>query len=221
GTNMQTARVIKVTAGTIILLQTVILWRTGLVAGGSLGSNLAQMCAAGLAVVSCVLAVRRTRGFARRFWSLMATSFLLWTVAQAGWIYSNNLLHQADAAFWVRALFFFYLAPMALALFLPADPVNADSRWTFYLDLAQLVIVVVTAYLYFVIPSLQLRGAPLNEQIRQWGEARNYIILGAFLIRLSLSHASKVRPFRQMATVLALYGGASTLFIHAGTMGGW
>jgi two-component system cell cycle sensor histidine kinase/response regulator CckA len=214
---MGISRAIKAVACTIVVFHILALWRTGTVGGGSLFSNLAQLAAAVLAVVSCLLASRRMHGFARRFWFLMGMSFLIWAIAQCGWIYSEDVLHQpVPTILWINVCFFFFMAPMGAALLLPPDNDSKDKRPTFYLDVLQLCIVVVTAYLYFMIPSLWYgQGIDLNQQIRISSELRNYILLAAFLIRLSLTPTAKIKPFKQMAIVLAIYSGAESLYFHA------
>ena len=218
---MQASRVIKVAAGTIVLFHAAILWQTGTVGGGSLLSNVTQLAASTLAVISCLMTSKRMSGFIQRFWLLMAMSFTIWSAAQAGWIYSEDVLHQTvPTIFWINVFFFFFVAPMALALLLPPDLETADQRWTFCLDVAQLAIVAITAYLYFVIPALWYgRGLELNRQIRISSELRNYILLAAFILRVTLAPSAKMKPFKQMAIVIAVYALAETFYFHLTQVG--
>lgn len=211
---MSTSRVITGLACAIVVLHAAILMRTGGAGGGSLGSNLVQLAAGCLAVFSCFLAARRLSGFVRRFWFLMGISFVIWTIAQAGATYWEDFQHRPmPTMLWMCA--FFFVAPMGLALLLPADEQQQEKHWTFFLDFAQLAIVVMTAYFCFMIPTIWHESpAEIEHSIRISTEFRNYVVLGAFLVRIGLTPARGARPFKQMAIVLAMYTAAASLYFH-------
>src|SRR4051812_20602177 len=97
---------IRFAACAVVVLHLGVLWQTGGRGGGSVSSNLIQLSAALLATLSCVLAAVRTHGFKRRFWSLTSLSLFLWSIAQAGWMYQEDVLGlHVPTISWVTVLF--------------------------------------------------------------------------------------------------------------------
>src|SRR5947209_6593129 len=98
-------KVIKTTAWTLVALHVLVLWGTGAHGGGSFLSNLLQLLSSLVAVFACFLASRRMTGFASRFWGLMGLSFLIWAIAQSGFIYEEDFLHSAiPNILWINIL---------------------------------------------------------------------------------------------------------------------
>src|SRR5579864_4757380 len=81
--------------GAAILLSAhvVLLWRMG--AGDPFWSNLIQLLMGVLAASACAVAATAARGAVRRFCWLTAGSFLLWSIAQSGWLYHESKYHTA------------------------------------------------------------------------------------------------------------------------------
>ena len=61
---------------------------------GSLIANTLQLIACGLAASMALVASQRARGLGRPFWSVVALGPATWGVANLGWMYYENLLHQ-------------------------------------------------------------------------------------------------------------------------------
>src|SRR5271166_5953723 len=59
----------------------------GTTASGSFIANGLQICCALVAAAACFLAIRRGTGFTRPFWFLIGLSFIVWSAADAGWMY--------------------------------------------------------------------------------------------------------------------------------------
>ncbi|MGH9492381.1 MAG: ATP-binding protein [Terriglobales bacterium] len=181
---------------------------------GSLLSNLAQFAASLLAVVAALAAARRSRRFARQFWMLTGTTFLLWIVNQAYWLYYENWLQArmplSSPAYMVA---FFAFAPLAMVLFLNdyAEPEGFD--WLQTLDFIHLGVVLLFAYLFlFHIPSFWVTREEMSRTLMWVFDLRNGILTGAFAVRAWGAHSPAARSlYRRMAMVLALYSlGAGT-----------
>src|ERR1700689_1119874 len=61
---------------------------------GSLIANTLQLIACGLATVMACRASLRGRGLAQPFWDMVGVGLATWGVANLGWMYYENLLHQ-------------------------------------------------------------------------------------------------------------------------------
>jgi hypothetical protein len=181
---------------------------------GSLVSNLAQFSASLLAGVAALAAARRSRRFARQFWLLTGTTFLLWIVNQSYWLYYENWLRTrmplSSSAYMVA---FFSFAPLAMVLFLNdyAEPEGFD--WLQTLDFVHLGVVLLFAYLFlFHIPSFWVTREEMSRTLMWVFDVRNLILTCAFAVRAWGAHSPAARSlYRRMAMVLALYSlGAGT-----------
>jgi hypothetical protein len=61
---------------------------------GSFLANALQIFSACLAAVLCFAASRRGTGFTRPFWLLIGCNFLVWAIADVGWVYYESFLHM-------------------------------------------------------------------------------------------------------------------------------
>jgi len=127
-------------------------------AASSLIANLLQIFSALLAATTCFVAIRRSSGFTRSFWLLIGLSFLVWTVADLGWMYYESLRHISPP----RDSIFHFLGDcrsLFLAIALLLDPMD-ECPWYFFdlasfLDTIQLFIVFFLIYLgWYHVPSL-------------------------------------------------------------------
>src|SRR6187549_1285072 len=131
---------------------------------GSLVSNALQALAAATAALLSFFASRRSLGFARRFWTLVAVAFAVWTAGQAMFMYHENWLGQrVPQPSWSHFLFRLYGAPLLMALLITheeGEPRGHD--WQRILDAAQVGILFLLFYfdLYFV-PGGDFQGLTL------------------------------------------------------------
>src|SRR3954468_7729274 len=171
-------------------------------------SNILQLVTCLFSVACCALAAKRLSGFARSFWFMVGGSFLLWAGAQGGWLYYEVVLGQVVPTIsLINVVFFFFFAPMAVALLWPPDMDREETLWPFTLDVIQLGIVLLTAYLYFFYIGSYWTGreALLNQSIRLSSELRNYFLLAAFLLRSQLTTSKGARrTFQEIAFVLGV-----------------
>src|SRR5262249_26180426 len=163
-----------------------------------------------LVVAACLQASGCARGYARRFWRLMAIAFGLYALGQAMATYYDSVLHASLDQYWPSdILFLFHVGPMALALFLGDD--SADSglyRWQRWLDFLQIGIVSLSAYFFFlylplIVPHSRASIDVLYVQVTAW---RGLLISAAFVLRATLSSSKLVRSlFGRMAVFLYLF----------------
>ena len=82
-------------------------------------SSILDICLALLATASAATAARQPSYYARRFWRLTAAGFFLLTCALAIGTYYDTVLHAPMDAMWPSdVLYFLFIAPMAMTLFL-------------------------------------------------------------------------------------------------------
>jgi PAS domain S-box-containing protein len=122
---------------------------------GGLGSDVLETVAGFLAAGAALWAGKRAQGFARLFWTFQACGFLLFGVAQALAAFYDSVLHMPLDQPWPSdMLFFLWVTPAFLSLFLDRKTHSARIEWVRWLDFAQVGILVVSAHLYvFEVPA--------------------------------------------------------------------
>jgi two-component system, cell cycle sensor histidine kinase and response regulator CckA len=128
---------------------------------GSLVANSLQMVACSLAVVTAIGASWRARGLCRPFWLLVAAAMATWGVANLGWMYYENWLHEpVPLLSLTRLLFDMQGVFFAIALFLDKDRDSPRFDVEALLDSMQIAIVFFSAFfgMYYV----QLLRGPLT-----------------------------------------------------------
>ena len=121
-------------------------------------ANLLQILAALLAASTCFAAIRKSSGFARSFWLLIGLSFVVWIIADLGWMYYESYLHRPPPR---NSMFHFTVdgRSLLLAVALLLDQTE-ENPWYFFdfvsvLDTIQLFIVFFLIYLgWYHVPSL-------------------------------------------------------------------
>ena len=175
----------------------------------SLLSNSIQMACGLLAALSCVHASRRMNRFGKHFWLLIAVSFLTWTTAQALATYYDNLLHASLQEPWPSdVIFFLSMTPAFMTLFIDSDQGLEWKDWPRVLDLAQIVILTVAAYLFiFADPAHWKMSGGVLARLAWFPEsARDLCLMVAFSFRALLSRRKLARDlYGRMAIFFALY----------------
>ena len=171
----------------------------GTSAVGSLLANALQISCALLATAACLLAIRRSTGFARSFWLLIALSFVVWVAADLGWVYYESYLRLAPPR---NSIFHFLIDCrwLFLAIALLLDQ-NQETLPYFFdpasvLDTIQLFIVFVLIYLgWYHVPSFH--ESPNLSMLRsdqiQLGEHFAVMVLGVLqLVRARTKELRKL-----------------------------
>ncbi|HEX4379119.1 MAG TPA: hypothetical protein VH022_03740, partial [Candidatus Acidoferrum sp.] len=189
-------------AGEILLL--------GTSPAGSLVANTLQLIACGLAAAMAFMASQRARGLARPFWSMVALGLATWGIANLGWMYYENLLHQTIPPLSVvRILFDTQGVFFAIALFLDKEKDSPRFDVETLLDSVQIAIVFFSGFfgLYYV----QILNGGTNattDAFMTW----SYQVINVSLVVLSAIVTLMV-PTKRLRT---LYGGlAAFLTLNA------
>jgi PAS domain S-box-containing protein len=169
-----------------------------------LAANTLDLAIVILAAVCAFWAAKRSRGYARQIWLLLAIALTLNTCAQAVTTYYQSFMPQSAQSPWPSdVLFFVWSAPVFMIL-LPRsedDPSGIDSLRI--LDFLQVAIVAVTIYVYFFYSPARWKSNPVSllRQILLLYIARDAILSLAFFFR---SRASLPSWLRRFSVVLAI-----------------
>jgi PAS domain S-box-containing protein len=178
---------------------------------GSLVANTLQMTACGLATAMAIGASRRGRGLSRPFWLLISAGLVTWGIANLGWMYYENWLHQdVPPTSICRVLFDTEGVFFAIALFLDKDRDSPRFDIESLLDALQVGILFFSAFfgMYYV----QLWSGAANvyaEKFMTW----SYLVTNTSLVALSFVVVFSLRSER----LRNLYGGL-TLFLTINTL---
>jgi len=171
---------------------------------GSFLANTLQILTACGAAFLCFGASRRGSGFIRPFWNLIGCSFLIWAIANAGWVYYESFLHMeppTDSIFPFlvesRSLF------LAMALLLDQKQESDSLDLASFFDFVQLLIIFALIYLgWYYLPVLHENhhAALLRSAEMEVGE--DAVVLGLALLQAKRAHT---RPMRSLYLGFALY----------------
>ena len=157
-----------------------------------------------LAVGSCIVASRRSRGLSRAFWTLFAISAVLELMGNTGWAFYHYFHFPLSETALFPSLFYrLYAAPMAIALFLSEDV--HISRLESFLDGCMVVGLVGVA-------TYQVQMAELNAhdpkiwQLISMGTAVNGVLALVAFVRYLLSASGTARGlFARQSIFLTVY----------------
>ena len=185
---------------------------------GARASNLLQLGASLTAAFQCVNTSRRSTGYARRFWTLVATAFGIWGAAQASYTYEESYIGAAIAQpSWTHFLFRLYGAPLLMALLIaPEEDEGRSPDWQQVFDFSQVGILFLFFYfdLYFV-PGADWQGL---TGLSVWGffdlsDVENWALFAAFLVRARLSRRAHERELAaRLVPYLLVYAISSSFF---------
>ena len=191
-------------------------------------SNALDLAAILLAAFCSFHVARRSSGYARQLWTLLAIALFLESIAQAISTYYQSFVLGAAEIPWPSDLLFFVWPAPVFMMFLPSSDDNDNSRaidWLRILDFLQFAIVAATAYLYFFyVPSRwQSAHASLPRQILILYIVRDLLLSSGFLLRARTSLSPWLRSFSSaMALVFftAVLSDADYLFTLGTFSGG-
>jgi PAS domain S-box-containing protein len=221
------SRNIIIAASLLIAAHATILVFWGTRPPGPLLSDLFQLGMGAFCVLAAFQASRRSDGIARYFWGLTAITFSLFVVAQAlGW-YDNAFQAPHFIEWFVNLLFFFWLTPLGMALFLDPDFEPKGFDWLLILDLGQVILFWLAGYFYFFyIPSQSQSGTALTHSIWAPYFVYNGFLIGAFFLRSVLTKSGVARALFGRMTVFLLFAGSADFSFYYGPWkdlqtGGW
>ena len=185
---------------------------------GSVVSNVLQAAAGLVATLLIFGASRRSSGLARRFWALVGTAFVIWTLGQLTYIYHENWIgERVPQPSWTHFLFRLYGAPLVMALLIGREEEEAPGiDWQRILDAAQVGILFLLFYfdLYFR-PGGEWQGLTL---LYVWGffdlsDLENWSLFTVFLVRSRLSRRLEERSLsRHLLPYLLVYALSSSFY---------
>jgi len=176
-------------------------------AGSLLLSDLVQVGVVVWAAYCSFHVTRRSAGDLRYLWMLLTVSLFFAASAQSLETYYQNIPHLTAAGPWPSdILLILWVAPAALML-LPRPPESRGIQWEQVLDFAQVILVALTAYLYFfyVTSRWQAEGPQMVIKILSLQVLRDLLLGSGFLIRATTISSRSIRDFfRRMAGIFLL-----------------
>ena len=161
-------------------------------------SNSLDLAMVVFAAACCFYVARRSSGYPRQLWFLLAIAFTLETLAEAISSYYQSFVPGAAQMPWPSdVLFFLWSAPVVM-MFLPRSGSEAPGiDWLHILDFLQVGIVAATAYLYFFysFARWQAHSTSLVRQILVLYIVRDLSLSLAFFFRSRTSFPSWLRSF--------------------------
>jgi len=170
---------------------------------GSFLANSLQIFTACVAAVLCFKASRRGPGFTRPFWALIGCSFLVWAIANTGWVYYESFLHMeppTDSIFPFlvesRSLF------VAMALLLDQKE-SDDLDLASFFDFVQLLIIFALIYLgWYYLPILHESHHAAMVRSAEMEIGEDLAVLGLAFVQARRAHT---KPMRRLYLGFALY----------------
>jgi len=183
-----------------------------------LASGVLTVCLAILATASAASAGCVADSYVRRFWRLTAAGFFLLSCAEIIGTYYDVVLHASLTSEWPSdVLYFLFIAPMAMTLFLRKQSRNAGFNWAQALDLLQITILAAAVYLYyFYLPSHWQGAASVMERL-QWKfeVARDIFLIAAFGLRFTfVRDRTEWSLLARLGTFLAFFTVGNVVYLY-------
>jgi PAS domain S-box-containing protein len=163
---------------------------------------------------------RRSAGDLRYLWMLLTVSLFIAASAQSFETYYQNIPHLTAAGPWPSdILLILWVVPAALML-LPRPAESRGIQWEQLLDFAQLIVVALTAYLYFfyVTSRWQAEGPQMVTKILSLQGIRDFLLGAGFLIRAATISSRPIPAFfRRMAGIFLLASASEILSVFHGS----
>ena len=184
----------------------------------SLASSILTVCLTTLAASAAFMAAREPNAFSRSFWRLTGGGFILLAAAEAIGTYYESVLHAPmDSAWPSDLLYFLFIAPMAMTLFLQPRERDAGFNWAQALDFLQVAILMAAVYLYFFYLPSHWQVSPRATESLQWKfeVARDAFLIVALAFRFSFIRTRlEWSLFSRLGPFLALFSLGSSVFLY-------
>lgn len=181
-------------------------------------SDALQAVLAAIAAGAAWQAGQRGDGFVRMFWRFQASGFALWSLAQCVATIYDDFLHKPIDQPWPSDLIFFlWLMPVFLSLFLDPHAVSQRIKTTQWLDFAQVGILIVSVHLYvFEVPAHWLSPEFSYERLEFLITCTRDFGVFACLAWCALRvQDRRVRAlYGRMAAVIGIYGLGEGIFLY-------
>jgi two-component system cell cycle sensor histidine kinase/response regulator CckA len=181
-------------------------------------ANLIQLGFGALAAAAAWHASHRASGFIRTFWRLQAAGFVIWMAAQSLATIYDSILHKSINEPWPSdILYFLWMTPAFLSLFLDAREDREARDWQEWLDFIQVGILVAALYLFtFEVPAhWQRQGVPIAEIALMVEWSRDALLVSTFLLRAIGAQTKETRSlFGRMAIFFLCYASAECPYLY-------
>jgi len=183
-----------------------------------LASDFLQAALAILASFAAWQAAQRSKGFVRTFWRFQSSAFLVWALAQGLVAVYDGVLHKPIDEPWPSDLMFFlWLTPVFLSLFLNRNAKSQRIEWPQWLDFAQVGILVASLYFFtFEVPSRwRPEGFSYEKLALLISCGRDVLLTACFALRVLSSGSRQVRSlYGRMAIFLAAFSVAECPYLY-------
>ena len=161
-------------------------------------SNVLQSAVVFWAAYCSFRAARISQGYMRQVWLLLVAALLMSGAAKLAVAYYSGSAHPSGAVQWVSDVLFFLWVTPAVVMFLPLsvkEPSEID--WQRILDLVQVAVVALTAYLCFIyVPYLSVDHEPQTMHRMLQAQLIRDVALGAgFLLIGVRAYGQLIRAF--------------------------
>jgi PAS domain S-box-containing protein len=184
----------------------------------SLVAGLLQCAMGGVLAGAAWQAAERSEGFVRTFWRFQVCGFALWVLAQGVATVYDGILHLPVDQPWPSDLIFFlWMMPSFLSLFLNPRAETQKIEWPRWLDYAQVGILVASLYFFvFEVPSHWVVMEFSAEKVSLVVSCgRDLFILACFAVRLTRSRNPQIRAlYGRMTVFLVLYTLAECPYLY-------
>jgi PAS domain S-box-containing protein len=201
----------------ILMVHFAVLERLGTRPPGPVLSDAIQIVLGAWCVVATLRAARRSDRLGRYFWQLAALSFFLYVVAESLATYDDVYKAPHFVEWLINILFAFGYAPLGMALFLDPESEPEGFDPLLLLDLTQVAVFAVAAYLFFFyIPSQGESGTELAHSVWKPYFIYNGLLTATFFLRSALTRSQVVRGLFGRMAVFSLAGIIADYFYYYG-----
>jgi len=169
----------------------------------------------------CALRVAwRSIGYLRQLWTLFAVALFIAAAAQGLETYYQNITQSPILTPWPSDILFLLWVTPAVMMLLPRTTAESGGiDWPQILDFVQVVIVALTAYLYFfyLTPRWEVEGPQMVDRILRLQMFRDAALAMGFLGGVAISKSIPVRAFFTRMTVVFLLASGAELTYFFGS----
>jgi len=186
--------------------------------GRQVAADLLQLGLGTLATWAAWEAGRRSGGFVRAFWRFQASGFAIWVAAEAlGAIYDLILRRPVNEPWPSDILFFLWMVPAFLTLFMEPQSESPRIEFTQWLDFFQVGILLVSLHVYlFEVPAHWVgQGFSYEKLELSVTYLRAGLLIGGLGWRTLVAKDPQVRSlYGRMLVFFALYSAAECPYLY-------
>jgi PAS domain S-box-containing protein len=177
-------------------------------------SDLLQTVIVLWAAVCAFRVALRSSGYLRQLWMLLAVALFMAFAAQVLETYFQNISHLQAVGPWPSDILFILWVMPTVMMFLPRPTGKSGwLNWLHVLDLVQIVVVGLTAYLYFFyVPSRwEAEGTKMVVRVLQVQTIRDATLGAAFSIWAAMASEKALRAFFGRMSIFFVLASCSEL----------